>query len=170
MNEVSANWPDKEGQYENFIKRNFEFLENEGMAFVGTHRAGGSDPRDTGLVASYSREDFKVKIGWSKSELSLTAMARFNSNELAGKERFVYMEPFVEFLTQGRVCAVVPYIKENQGSRGLTRILKERSDVFERHGFDGVVELLAGRIKTYFNDIVSAPPGVVQKYHRWMSE
>ena len=156
-----------EAAFRNAISDGFGFLESQGMKFHGVRSVGKGDPRDESLVARYSNDELRVDIGFNPIEGSLAVLLKFNRSELLGNDKFVYLEPFVEFQTKGEVQALVPYIKENMTIRQLENAMKERVEVFEG-GFVGVMLELGRRMEDWFAELLSVPSKNIQDYHNWM--
>lgn len=160
---------DGKSSFEKLIRESFDFLESERhMKFSGVRSVGGSDPRDAGLVARYSRDEFRLDVGWSKSQCSLTISVKFEGGGIPRGFRHIYFEPFVEFLTGGREKAIVPYIREGMSVREILSISSEREVVF-KGGLPVVVKALGEKLRLYFNQIESASVEMIDKYHDWMA-
>jgi hypothetical protein len=148
------------------IVRSFAFLSEAGMNDRGV-RGIGSGGRGSGLVARYEAPVMRLEIGWSEFELALGIMLKYNLSELPDEQRYVFFEPFVEFLTEGREGAIVPFVSDNMSSAALGRVMGDREAVFA-DGLAPVAERLAAKLKRYFDQVRDASGEQIVAYHAWM--
>ncbi len=155
--------------FEEMVKVSFGFAESAfRMRFCGVRPSGGDDPRDAALVARYTGSRFRFDIGWNEFELSLAVLINFDNPDLKRHERYVYFEPFVEYLTEGEETAIVPYVAENMSIRQIEAVMKRRRSVFQR-GLSSVVEEVGRKVQYHFRKLVDASAEQVQGYHQWMN-
>jgi hypothetical protein len=91
------------------VQRYFGFLEtDEGMKRGSVYASGGNDPRDAHLVVRFSRQGLMIDVAWKENEKALVLNVYFGRDDLSPRERHVYFEPFIEYLTSGREKAIIP--------------------------------------------------------------
>lgn len=155
--------------FERVATQCFHFLVAElGMKQSPLRSVGGDDPRDSALVVRYTRDDMRIDIGWGANELALIVGVTFNRPGLNRRERHVYFEPFIEFLSQGQQSAIVPYVTNHMTTAQLLKLSDKRHAVFEK-GLLGVAKDLSNRVKANFNLLESATLEEIRKHHKWMS-
>lgn len=158
-----------EGSFENLIRENFGFLEGEAhMKFLGVRSIGGNDPRDAGLVARYSRNSLRVDVGWSKFVSSLTVSLKFEADEIPRKLRHLYFEPFIEFLTDGREKAIVPYMLEGMSIKEILSLSVKREEVFKA-GLPVVAKAVGEKLRLYFNQVESVTFEQIGQFNEWVA-
>ena len=151
------------------MRRHFAFLENEcGMAFRGTRSVGG-DPRDSGLVATFSDDKVRVRIGWSDCEGALMILIRLEDDRLPRQQRSVYFEPFVEFITGGSIAPVIPHTYPGMSAAAIGTATRRRRALFRR-GPNDVLAVLAERLRRYLGDIRTLPAGTLAQFHDWYAK
>lgn len=157
-----------QASFEVRVRDAFPFLEDIGqMKFVGVRVAGGNDPRDSSLVARYVGDHLRLEVGWNEMERSLAVLLRFEREDLGRIERYVYFEPFVEFLTKGQTKAIVPYVREGMSITQLKVIMDGRTRVFNE-GFTQVIKELGAKMNSFFSRIKTASSEDIRRYHAWM--
>jgi hypothetical protein len=162
--------PTEEDQtsFESRVRDAFPFLEDIGqMKFVGVRVAGGSAPRDSALVARYVGDHLRLEVGWNEMERSLAVLFRFEREDLGRIERYIYFEPFVEFLTNGQTKAIVPYVREGMSLTQLKMIVDGRKMVFNE-GFTQVIKKLGAKMSLFFGRIRTTSSEDIRGYHAWM--
>lgn len=155
-------------RYAALVKKHFGFLEMiHGMRFGGVRRTGRDDPRDSALVVRYARVDLRADIGWNESEMSLAVLVRFERDDLSRLDRYVYLEPFIEFLTGWQRKALVPYVKQGMSITQIEGIMSKRAQAF-KNGLDSVIPALASKMEAFFSQIEAASSDTIRHYHTWM--
>ena len=150
------------------VRTSFRFLEETGqMCFVGVREGGGDDPRDHTLIVRYECNDLRADIAWCEGEGSLAILLRYNRGDLGKHERYVYMEPFIEFLSDGQYKALVPYVREGMSVEQL-RTIMDRRCVLLSDGYEAVVRALGLKTEPFLKKIVSVTSEEIMNYHRWM--
>lgn len=137
------------------------------MRFVGVRNVGGVDVRDHALVARYARADMQVDIGWNVGEVSIGVLLKYERSDLAKRDRYVYVEPLLECLSEGRTRAIVPYVRPGMNVRELGRIATERAFLFA-NGPDSVIAALAQKIRLVWRQIESVSSETIRCYHLWI--
>lgn len=159
---------DEKLRFETQIKNAFDFLERkESFLFHGVRTVGGTDPRDCALVASYSRNDMRLKIGWQKYEKSLAILIEFNRDDLSREERYVYFEAFIEFFTEGKTKALVPYVRPGMSIGQIEAVMAARDKLFS-NGLDVVLKALGDKLQTFLYALGLVQTQSIQHYHGWM--
>jgi len=154
--------------FEAEVKKHFSFLETEfAMAFSGVREMTG-DPRDNGILASYNNDQLRAQIGWSEAELSLIVTIRLKRADVLREKRWIYFEPFIEFVTKGACCPIVPQIYYRMSGRATAMAVKERSVLF-RNGTSEVLVAVAQRLRSHLNDVIEASSDVIIEFHKWFA-
>lgn len=153
-------------EFESAVKGRFGFLETDhGFRFAGV-RDVNDDPRDSYSVARYRRSDMRIDIAWNPMARSLGVLLRMDAAALSRTERFVYLEPFIEFATQGTIPPVVPQIYPGMSIKRLEQAVMMREELF-RHGIGEALEGLASRLREYYPKIRDASVDTILQYGRW---
>jgi hypothetical protein len=152
------------------VRTSFRFLEESGkMRFVGVREEGGDDPRDHTFVARYECKDFRADIALCEGEGSLAVLLRYNREGLEKRQRYVYMEPLIEFLSDGQYKVLVPYVREGMAVKQLKEIMDMRMLLFS-DGYESVIRELALRTAPFVKKISSVMSEDIINYHRWMKK
>ena len=153
--------------FEANVKKSFDFLETEfGLTFSGLKEIDSGAPKDSGVVAKYRSDEMRIEIGWSEAEDSLAILLRLENAELTKKEKYIYFEPFVEFISDGAICPIVPQIYHGMSVAKIAKAMEQREKLFAK-GVRNVLGLLAKRLHSRIPEIQSATIDVIRKYHRW---
>jgi len=153
--------------FEVLVKECFGFAGNFQMSFHGVRRSGGTDPRDASLVARYSGSESRFDVGWSEFELSLSVLIKYTCGRWSNRESYVYLEPFVEYLTRGQEKAIVPYATERMSLRRMGVLMEQRKMLF-LHGLDPVMRAVGQKMQANFGCLMSVSQEQVLGYHEWM--
>jgi len=154
--------------FEELVVSSFSIVEScAQMSFVGVRTSGGTDPRDAALVARYSGDSLRFDVGWSEYELSLAVLINFERVDVSRAERYVYFEPFVEYLTNGQEKAIVPYVTENMSIKETEATMEQRQAVF-RDGLAPVIEKIGIKLQSYLGQLQTASADQIRGYHQWM--
>ncbi|MES2058224.1 MAG: hypothetical protein V4564_19975 [Pseudomonadota bacterium] len=154
--------------FEEIIRRSFEFLYRPGILPHGTRKSGGSDPRDSSIVSRFTNEDLQLEIGWSNIELSLAILIKYNIPKLSSNKRFVYFEPFIEFITNGEQIPLVPYISEKMSVRNIEDVISMRRSIFAK-GLEDVTVQLGYKLQDFLPRVESSSADEILAYHDWIS-
>jgi len=152
--------------FEAAVRKQFAFLEQDFNLRYSGLEIDEEHPRDTGMVARYSQDDFRVSIAWAPFEMSLSVLIRLSNAGLGRRERYVYLEPFIEFVTNGAVRPVVPQIYPGMSIRKIEEAMELRSRLFE-NSIGQTLETVSSRLKTYYMTIRDASADDVRQYHQW---
>lgn len=156
--------------FEALVRDRFSFLESEcGMRFSGVKEIGKGDPREAGLVAGYRADGLRVDIGWSDVQKSVTILIHLSNEEIPRSMRYLYLDSFVEFFSQGREASIVAQIYPRMGESAIFDAMRKRDELFGRETLPEVLSLMAGRLRRYYGDIAKIPVESVRRYHEWMS-
>ncbi len=148
------------------IGKRFAFLWSEGGLLLTSVRSVDEGPRDSNVVATYRSGACRVDVGWAPVEMSLSIRVRLERDVLSRRERYIYAEPFIAFITQDKVAPIVPQVYPGMSVSSLQRTMDARVTLFAG-GLSGVVETLAIRLRTFFPEIRDASADAVRAYHRW---
>jgi len=154
--------------FQSEVKNCYLFLEKRfGMNFCGVSETKTHDPRDSGIVARYSQQDITVYICWSKFEKSITITIKFDGKNLTRDEKYIYFEPFLDFISKGIIKPIVPYVYNKMSTSEISSLIKKREKLFE-HGFLEVMKKVAQRLEDYFDKIQSISEEQIKSYHLWI--
>ena len=159
--------PDSENAaFESAVKQHFSFLEDQhDFHFAGVREVNDS-PRDKGVVARYRQASVQMDIGWSAIEGSLAVLIRLDTEGLARNERYVYLEPFIEFTSDGAVTPIVPQIYPGMSVRRIEETIRLREELFQ-NGMGEVLERVASRLREHYLSIYGVSVETVHQYHKW---
>lgn len=153
-------------EFEDLIENNFEFLKVK----YGFDRCEiqeiENDPRDAYLLARFSRGDERIDIAWNEMAKSLSVLIRLSNNDLGRKERYVYFEPFVEFLSKGNVLPIAPQLFPQMTMKAIESVVRQRKEVF-KDGISSKLVLLAEKLRQYLDTVRSSPVETIREYHNW---
>lgn len=152
--------------FEAAVTKRFAFLEQDFNLRYSGLKIDDADPRDTGMVARYSKDEFRVSIAWAPFEMSLSVLIRLSNTDLGRRERYVYLEPFIAFVTNGAVRPVVPQIYPGMSVRKIEEAMELRSRLFE-NSVGHTLETVSSRLKEYYMTIRAASADDVRQYHQW---
>lgn len=153
-------------EFEKSAIYNFIFLEeNYGFSYIGV-AAAQEDPRDSYVSARYRLGDLRVDIVWNPVAMSLGILIKLNMGNLSGKERYIYFEPFVEFISKGLVEPIVPQIYPCMSLGEIKKSMAQRAKCFE-NGVPHIIESLAKKFKGYYCLLEVVPITVIRQYHAW---
>jgi hypothetical protein len=156
--------------FEYQAKECFAFLETENrMRFTGVRKVGDGDPREAGLVARYRADEFKVDIGWSEIQQSLTVLIHLSADELPRHLRYVYLDSFVEFITGGDEQSIVPQIYPRMSEAAIFDAMKKRQELFDNRPLVEVLNAMAEKLRRHLDGAVKAPIDVIRGYHEWVA-
>jgi len=148
------------------VSQHFSFLESE----FDLRRTGVSvvdeDPRDSYMVAKYRQGEFRVDIAWNPFAMSLGVLLRVENGELGRRERYVYLEPFIEFMSNGEITPVVPQIYPSMSVGKIEKTMELREKRFAA-GVEDPLSELANRLKIHLPEIRSCKSQVVRDYQDW---
>jgi hypothetical protein len=153
--------------FESQARNAFAFLETEReMTFAGVKEIKG-DPRDSGIVVRYRSEVIRIDIGFNEAELSLAILIRLNRDELPRQARHLYLDAFVEFISDGKKLSVVPQIYPRMSEKRLFEVMGKRQELFQKEGLSAVLGKLAEQLRSYVDEIQKVKPEVIRDYQQW---
>jgi hypothetical protein len=148
------------------VETHFAFLKSEaGLVLTGVDSVD-EGPRDSYVIAKYRSGARRVDIAWAPVEMSLSILLHIEMDSLSRREQSLYAEPFIEFVTHGKIMPVVPQIYPAMSVSSIQKAMDARAKVFAE-GLAGVAEALAKRVKAYYPEIQDASLDTVRAYHRW---
>lgn len=154
------------GAFESAVRQCFSFLESDHAFHFSGVREVNDGPRDTGVVARYRNDTVRIDIGWSAIEGSLAVLMHMAKDDLSRAERFAYLEPFIEFRTNGSVMPVVPQIYPGMSVRKIEEAMELRAALFG-NGLDEALKAVALRLKEHYPTIRDASSDMIRQYHQW---
>jgi len=154
------------GEFETVIESDFQFLKTDmGFAYQGV-RAEGDDPRDTCLLARFTRDEERVDVAWNEMAKSLSILIRVANDELLHKERYVYFEPFVEFITNGRALPIAPQLFPRFNIKAIETVMRQRQDAF-KNGISDPMNLLSKKVADNLAAVLTATTEAIRNYQQW---
>lgn len=151
------------------VEKHFAFLKSEaGLAFKGVDSVD-EGPRDSYVIAKYRNGAHRFHIAWAPVEMSLNIRLRVERHGLSSREQSIYAEPFIEFMTQGKVTPVIPQVYQAMSVSRIQRAMDARAKLFAG-GLAGAVEALAERFKAYYPQIRDASLDTIRAYHCWYKD
>ncbi|QDT51344.1 hypothetical protein Pan258_54330 [Symmachiella dynata] len=167
---MNTSIPDSENDaFEAASKQHFAFLESEyGFRFAGMKEVAEA-PRDSYVVAKYWNNDIRIDVAWNAMAMSVGVLIRRNDKCLSRRERYIYLEPFIEFASDGSVTPVIPQIYPGMSVSKIKGVMGKREKTFGA-GLDQPIRAISERLKKYLSNIRDASSDVVRQYHQWYHE
>lgn len=152
--------------FQTITTEQFAFLVGDfGFRYAGINTVD-DDPRDSYVVAKYRQDEFRVDVAWNPYAMSLSVLIRVANNELGRRERSVYFEPLIEFLSNGTTVPVVPQIYPGMSVRKIEKAMECREQLFANGVEESLCEI-AKRLKQNFQDIRDCTAETVREYQEW---
>lgn len=153
-------------EFETAIDRDFRFLktdlgfENQGI------RTEGDDPRDSYLLARFTRGEERVDVAWNEMAKSLSILIRVSNDELGRRDRYLYFEPFMEFTSNGEMLPIAPQLFPRFTMKSIEAAMRERELVF-KDGLAVSMKLLSNKLSDSLASVLSTPAENIRKYQHW---
>ncbi len=148
------------------VAEHFSFLEADfNMHAVGVCAVNGG-PRDSYIVAKYRQDDLRIDVAWNPFATALGVLLRIENSELERREQYVYLEPFIEFISNGGTEPIVPQIYPGMSLRSIEKVMQLRQELFAGGVEDSLPEL-GNRLKLHLADIRSCTAETVRDYQAW---
>jgi hypothetical protein len=144
----------------------FTFLEHDYGFHLARPATVQESPRDSYIVVKYRRCDFRVDVVWSDFELYLGVLVRLNNTNLKRHEKSVYLEPFIEFTSDGFLAPIVPQIYPGMSDGKIELAMRRRAQLF-KHGYRKTLAAVAERLNQNMMQIENAPTEIIRQYHDW---
>lgn len=152
--------------FEEAVSKHFSFLEpNFNLQPSGVNTVD-DDPRDSYVVAKFRQDEFRVDVAWNPFAMSLSVLIRIENDDLGRRERCVYLEPFIEFISNGNTVPVVPQIYPGMSVGRIEKAMELRQKLFAV-GVEGSLRELASRLKQHLSSIRSCEAKTVRDYQAW---
>jgi hypothetical protein len=152
--------------FEAVVSEQFSFLVTDfDMRYAGTSSVE-DDPRDSYVVAKYRKDELRVDVAWNPFAMSLGVLLRVCNDELGRRERYVYLEPFIEFATNGRTPPVVPQIYPNMSVGKIEKAMNCREQLFAG-GVERPLSEIAVKLKEQLDSIRNASAETIREYQSW---
>ncbi|MFN5706826.1 MAG: hypothetical protein ACK6DS_09865 [Planctomycetota bacterium] len=153
-------------EFEASVENDFRFLKADyGFECSGV-RSVDEDPRDSYLLARFARDHERIDVAWNEVAMSLSILVRLNNDELGRRERYVYFEPFIEFLSKGKVLPIAPQLFPKMTMRSIEAVMRQRSDAF-KEGISSRMASLAEKLREYLATIRTSSTETIRAYHSW---
>ena len=147
-------------EFEASIESNFSFLKAE-RGFDGRGvRSVDDDPRDSYLLARFSKEDERIDVAWNEMAKSLSILIRLANDDLGRKERYVYFEPFVEFVSKGQVRPIAPQLFPRMTMKSIEAVMHQRDQVF-KEGISKTMASLAEKLQKNLSMVQSSSANTI---------
>lgn len=155
--------------FENAVVEKFEFLVNDfGMRYSGVNWVD-DDPRDSYIVTKYRNDELRVDIAWNPFAMSLNIVVRVPNEELRRREKSIYFEPFIEFITSGKIEPVIPQIYPNMTVTKIENAMRLRETFFSE-GIEQPLNEIARRLQQYFGEICKSSNERILKFQVWYQD
>jgi hypothetical protein len=146
--------------------KHFSFLETDfNLRSSGTNTVE-DDPRDSCVIVKFRQHEFRVDIVWNPFAMSLGVLIRVESSELGRRERYVYLEPFIEFISNGETVPFIPQIYPGMSVSKIEKAMDQRQELFAG-GVESSLGELAGRLRDYLGGIRGCSVETIRKYQAW---
>lgn len=153
-------------EFEKAAIEGFMFLESDfGFKYSGL-KIVQEDPRDSYVAAKYRSDSLRVDVVWNPLEMSISVFIRLNNYDLDRRKRYLYFEPFIEYMSEGLMKPIVPQIYPGMSVRNIECAMEQRNKCFE-NGVSQVVKALAEKVREYFRVIDSMTNDDLERYHEW---
>lgn len=153
-------------EFEVSVSQAFSFLVNEYDFDQPKFRYESGDPRDACFVADFRKGGDRIEIAWSSFQQVLMVSIRRNIEAVTRRKRHLYLEPFIEFYTTGRVKPIVPQVYYGMTVTQLEAVCDASGRLFDQ-GYSEVMQTLADRLREYMEPIVSLTAETIRSYHTW---
>lgn len=152
--------------FEAVATKEFSFLESKfGFKYFGL-KVVREDPRDSYVAVRYRGDLFHLDIVWNPLAMFLGVFVRLNGCDLERSKKYLYFEPFVEYMTGGSTKPIISQIYPGMSVGKIERAMEERNNLF-KDGVSQVVTVLSEKVRVSFELINSANKADVEKYHEW---
>jgi len=156
--------PDK-GSFERLVREAFGFLEENGVAPFRNCRLDDDDPRDACIGCTFENDAARISIAYSWLDLGAGVSIYLRRDELPRHARSVYLEPWIEFQSEGRTRPLVPPFYP--ASSRFKPIMDERKHAFEMLQLSGIMGQLATKLREHIESVVKATEQEVLRYQDW---
>jgi len=155
------------------VTTSFAFLERDhGMKRAAPRVSNRNEARDLVITVRYDSEEFRLDIAWGAEENALGILIwrkdEAGNSQFDSKKRFVYFEPFVEYLSGGSETPIIPPIFPGMSVTNMCRVMEERQDLF-RSPLSELVDRLANRLRTHLPDIMRREASDFENFHKWFA-
>jgi hypothetical protein len=155
-------------EYTSAVRVNFDWLGSTGFSFVkAIEEASGT--RDEVFTAVYSSNEMKITIAFSRVEKSINILIRFNSIQVDRRIRWVYFEPYLEYISTGTILPIVPQVYHGMKPSQILSVMKSRDRLFAEQSFDEVLHALSSRFQQVASQIFSVNTENLTQFHVWYS-
>lgn len=153
-------------EFKESIETDFAFLKDKyGFACSGI-RYVDDDPRDKCLLARFTKGSERIDVACNELGKSLNILIRLCNDTLETSERYLHFEPFIAFLTNGKVAPIVPQLFPRMSMTSIDSTMRQR-DVTFSEGIAGPMASLAKRLAAYLETAQAASIDSIRAYHAW---
>jgi hypothetical protein len=153
-------------EFETIIESDFRFLKTDmGFACSGV-RTEGDDPRDSYLLARFSRGEERVDVAWNEMAMSLSILIRVANDDLERKERYIYFEPFVEYISNGTTLPIAPQLFPRFTLKAIEATMRQRELAYQK-GIANSMKLLSKKLSDNLASVLSTTPESIRSYQQW---
>jgi hypothetical protein len=164
---------EKVQHFEKTVRKSFEFLEKEFGMYKGNARIlNRKDPREITVVIRYKSEDYQIDIGWGISEKAIGILIwnkHYHTSSSIDKKIYIYFEPFIEFLTNGKDKPIIPQIYPKMSVKKIAAIMDERKQLFELPLCE-IIDKLAEKLKLYYEKIITLDCNLFLEFQHWFNQ
>ncbi len=162
----------KAKQFASAVIAHFSFLESQyAMKRIDVRVVDRGSAQDEGAVVRYLSDNVAVDICWGFAELVISIMIRYPSptGRLSSNDplKYLYFEPYVEFITQGELTPIVPQVPRTLSKSGFESVLEARESLLDG-GIKGVLEKISSRLQNYGHVVLKGEVEDLREFHEWL--
>jgi hypothetical protein len=160
--------------YEEMIITSFNFLESELNMHRGKVRISNrNDLRDITVSVRFESVSHRLDITWGIYQNGIGILIYNKSclekSTIHNKNCFVYFEPFVEFLTNGKEKPIIPQIYPKMSTGRIIKVMDARKKIFET-SLALIIERLAKKFRMNYEIIFSKDIVSFTEFSKWFAE
>ncbi|MEM9586199.1 MAG: hypothetical protein AAGA03_02865 [Planctomycetota bacterium] len=148
------------------VSKYFSFLEDDFQLQPRGVVTVDDDPRDSYVVSKFRQDEFRIDVAWNPFALSLSVLIRIENEKLGRRDRYVYLEPFIEFVSQGATAPLVPQIYPGMTVGNIEKAMQRRKELFAG-GVEAPLHELASRLELHISNIRSCAANTIRDYQVW---
>lgn len=163
----SVNLNTKAKEFEETVDSHFNYLEIEyGMKRHPVRIRDGKSQLDIAIIVRYESATHRLDIGWGINEQGIGILIWLKPQQDSVCKEYIYLEPFIEYATQGAVLPVVPQVYPGMSIAKIEKLMKERKTLFSSSLGDIVLQI-SERIKKYLPIVLQKKSEDYQAFHDW---
>ncbi len=156
--------PEK-ASFEGQVRTAFSFLETRCIAPFRNCRMVDDDPRDAYVGCTFENELARISVTYSWFELGAGVHIHFRRDDLPPSSRGIYLEPWLEYSSDGKAKPVVPFFYP--ASAKFKPVMDGRKLVFGKVGLSGVLGALAAKLDEHYDVVIGAANDEILRYQEW---